>query len=136
MPRVKLATTASSALTLTAYPHLRYYHRTPLFFDPHDLTLSIPPSTKVIKWDRAFGSRVLGDPLLHARLAFNQWEGDLTQVQATHHFALGEAPDRLAAKLENVKDEVSRQQCKVCSVLECIVCRTKRTVCICMWLTG
>jgi len=79
---------------------------------------------QVIKWDRAYGSRVLGDPLLHARLAFNQWENELTQVQATHHFALGEAPDRLAAKLENVKDEVStvyNLECAVCCVL-CAVC--------------
>jgi len=70
-----------------------------------------------IKWDRMLGVRALGDPLLHARLAFHLWENEDTRGQSTHHFALAEAPDRLAAKLENVKDELIRDRLLLMGIL-------------------
>lgn len=64
----------------------------------------------LIKWDRSFGSRALGDPMLHCKLAFNLWENDDTKLQAAHHFAQAEAPDRFATKLAGVENEKFRDK--------------------------
>lgn len=51
-----------------------------------------------VKWTINCGSRELGDPQLHLRLANCMWaSGD---KNAIYHYAAGEAPEQLAAKLE------------------------------------
>ena len=70
-----------------------------------------------IKLDRTLGQRVLGDPLLHARLAFNLWETPSLRMASTHHFALAEAPDRLASKLEEVTVPLDRDRLMTMGVL-------------------
>ena len=71
----------------------------------------------LIRWDRVCGARVMGDPMLHSRLAYNLWENTETQLQATHHFAQGEAPDRLISKLADIADEQYRDQLMTMGVL-------------------
>lgn len=51
-----------------------------------------------VKWTISCGTRELGDPQLHLRLANCMWaSGD---KNAIYHYAAGEAPEQLAAKLE------------------------------------
>lgn len=51
-----------------------------------------------VKWTTNCGTRELGDPQLHVRLANCMWAvGD---KNAIYHFAAGEAPEDLAARLE------------------------------------
>ena len=46
-----------------------------------------------IKWTAACGSRELGDPLFHARLAECLWDkNDKESKNAPYHFAIGESP--------------------------------------------
>lgn len=51
-----------------------------------------------VRWTMNCGSRELGDPQLHVRLANCMWAaGD---KNAIYHFTAGEAPEQLAARLE------------------------------------
>lgn len=57
-----------------------------------------------IRWSARCGSRELGEPSLHGRLADCFWEaGD--RAKAVYHFVLAEAPEQLWSRLQSAPEE-------------------------------
>lgn len=60
-----------------------------------------------VKWSIKYGSRELGDPLLHLQLGKCLWDnGDKSAV---YHFAAGEAPEQFSQKLDDMYGSESHQ---------------------------
>eukprot|EP01039_Chlorochromonas_danica_P007950 gene7950-8770_t len=53
-----------------------------------------------VKWSVSSGNRELGDPALHRRLADCLWDINSADKSAAYHFAAGEAPELLLAKIQ------------------------------------
>lgn len=54
-----------------------------------------------LKWSVSSGNRELGDPALHHRLAECLWGMNAADRTAIYHFAAGEAPEQLLAKIRD-----------------------------------
>lgn len=53
-----------------------------------------------VKWTVGAGQRELGDPALHRRLAECLWDNSSADKTSAYHFAAGEAPQQLLARIQ------------------------------------
>lgn len=60
--------------------------------------------TGAIKWSMKCGTREIGDPMLHSRLAAAVWEKGDNKIKAIYHFTAAEMPDQVWTHVSSCVD--------------------------------